>query len=152
MSVLVENEYKHVDCYYSHESLRPKKKTDFRHVGLQACNSVSEAAVPPNPAPVAVDQTPTKLAPPQQPIVNLPGRKSITPSSKEKANNRCNKCNVIYDSEDDKQMKKKYKRQATWLGCDGDGCNFWAHAKCAGVKIAPRQNLEDLDFFCPDHS
>ena len=87
-------------------------------------------------------------------IKGLPGKKTAsTPAlAYKKTFNKCKVCSIIYDGKADKAMQKKVgKLKWAWVGCDADGCDYWAHAVCAGIKISKLKELPTLKFLCPEH-
>lgn len=103
--------------------------------------------------------SPKKITSPiQKAIINLPGKKtnatnnspSVTPKNM-RVKNTCQICFVVFNGIKDKDFRKKYGLQGTWLGCEKDGCDFWAHARCVGVHIKTRKSIPGLTFFCSRH-
>ena len=64
---------------------------------------------------------------------------------------RCGVCNVIFKSREDKKDKRKFSIQNTWIGCEFDECEHWVHVRCSGLKITKKFDIENLEFFCPEH-
>ena len=89
-------------------------------------------------------------------IVALPGTSKRPTSLSAKAKraptkNRCQICNVNFESKKDLELKKKNGKQNTWLGCDVGDCSYWAPARCAGIKLKPKQRADKTKFLCPEH-
>ena len=40
--------------------------------------------------------------------------------------------------------------QYQWIGCNEEGCKFWAYAFSAGIQIG-KKDPKNIDFFCPNH-
>ena len=78
----------------------------------------------------------------------LPGVK-VTTKKQLPCKNRCEVCRTIYQSKEDKKAGKMYRRQNQWLGCDQDGCDYWVHARCGGIKLSGKAS--NIEFFCPEH-
>ena len=52
---------------------------------------------------------------------------------------------MTYDTPRDKELKKSKEYQ--WIGCDGEECKFWGHAKCLSVTV---ENIKN-EFLCAEH-
>lgn len=95
--------------------------------------------------------TPTKPK-----INNLPGKKPEVKITKkqflDRVHNKCAICKTIFQSKKDKEFQRKHKKNGQWLGCDEEGCHYWAHAFCAGKSIPSRKSAATVPFFCPNHS
>ena len=75
---------------------------------------------------------------------NLPKTKKLR--SKKKISDKIfPKCGVTCDTPRDKEPKKSEEYQ--WIGCDGDKCKFWGHAKCLSVTVEKIKNK----FLYPEH-
>ena len=67
-----------------------------------------------------------------------------------KCKNRCEICSVIYESLEDKNLRKKFKgRQNQWVAYDTESCDYWVHARCINMKMYGK--TKDIVFRCPDH-
>jgi hypothetical protein len=148
--------------YYSDDNLRPSMRK--AHVKIQHGLSFVEEAraelsTPRNQA--AVD-TPTKIpavpTPTPRPIRGLPGKK-VGPAAGRPMHanqsaenlNKCGVCKVIYMSKEDKSLARKHGKQNEWLGCDAENCSYWAHARCANIKVPRGKRVSDVAFVCPKH-
>ena len=85
-------------------------------------------------------------------IKHLPGKKEAVVSKeiKSKCKNRCEICSVIFDSKQDKELKKRFKKQNLWIGCDVEHCDYCAYAHCLNLTVM--KDVEDIPFLCPVHN
>ena len=123
-----------------------------RHVKIQAgesCFSKSTRHVASPPPPET--HTPKKNR--HNVIHHMPGKKAMIKrnSKLQKVNNKCSVCSIIFNSKSDKIFKRKNGKNGIWLGCDHDGCDYWAHAVCAGQEIVSLKRVPTLKFLCPAH-
>ncbi|XP_066923486.1 uncharacterized protein [Clytia hemisphaerica] len=113
----------------NHRTIRPKK-TSRRDIRLTA------------------DDPSAKM----KPINNLPGQAPKSDQHKLAGKvSRCELCKVIYNSEPDKDLKKKVKINAEYIGCSAPKCDYWVHIHCAGYNIDSIEEIEGIDFLCPAH-
>nr|XP_054751793.1 uncharacterized protein LOC129257487 [Lytechinus pictus] len=97
---------------------------------------------------------PTVTPPVTPPVHSLPGKKKKSvkaTAAKSPSQNRCYVCRVIYGSRKDLDVKKSTGLQATWLGCDKENCDKWAHATCVGKKVKSKKDAEKIPLICPNH-
>ena len=84
-------------------------------------------------------------------IRNLPGKRKLGFPPKKTCSNICEICQVKYKSKQDLTLTKQHKIQNTWIGCE-NGCDYWVHARCAGIKLQKGQKLDDApSYICPNH-
>uniref|UniRef100_A0A7M5XJ65 Uncharacterized protein n=1 Tax=Clytia hemisphaerica TaxID=252671 RepID=A0A7M5XJ65_9CNID len=91
-----------------------------------------------------------------QPIVGLPKKqvkhKSMTLQADEVVTNKCYECHIFFNSEEDKDAKKMLKTKKFMnesIGCDHEGFNYWAHARCAKPSIGNIKKSElNKHFIC----
>ena len=44
------------------------------------------------------------------------------------------------------------KKKDIWLNCEyRKRCNYWVHALCVGIVVKNERDLEDVQYFCPEH-
>ena len=134
---------------YSYES-HPKVS---RHFGSQFGQPLCETIR--TPIAKKVNNTPKKAKRKMPmttpvPVKNLPGKKKTKPTST-RTTGRCKICKIIFESNEDKEFRKRNLRKTTWIGCDKTTCQFWAHALCAGLLLQPKKAVKDHQFFCKDH-
>lgn len=80
-------------------------------------------------------------------LTKLPS-KSVTPQAK----SSCKVCKIDFDSDEDKQFRKKNGPKKTfWVGCDSKSCDYWGHASCVDLFITPNKKIVDHRFLCPKH-
>ncbi len=81
----------------------------------------------------------------------LPGKSTRTMRNKQRVatcKNKCEICDVIYESKEDLGLERRFKIQNTWIGCDS-GCDYWAHARCLNLKIPKSNKANKSPFKCP---
>ena len=89
------------------------------------------------------------------PSKRLGGNKN-TPSSsnRHQDRDRCKRCNILFQSDADKQMR------SLWMQCThSDSCRWWVHARCEGLFFRNddggnrelRQWLRERRYYCPRH-
>ena len=147
--------------YYGYHSRAPEK--EFRNIGIQR----GESFIPSRQSTrIARNNTPTKKntaavptsvtggtpSPTSLPsVIGLPGRRKKATIPKPKQSSRCKICRVIWLSKADIELRREKKREAEWMGCQIDDCDYWAHAFCVGIKVG-RKSVANIPFVCPLHS
>ena len=112
----------------------------------------------------AITRKTSSGSPKKSPLINppsskksikcLPGKKTKTVEKKTTKTtlNRCGVCSRLYRGKSDLNFLKEVgKLKWSWLGCDRDGCDYWAHAICAGMKIPCMKKLPVMEYLCPAH-
>ena len=85
-------------------------------------------------------------------IRNCPGKKAARKQTLSLSLvNRCRICNVLFDSPNDKVLKKKHGVMNEYMGCDNEGCDYWVHVRCTDIVIQKKAEIKNHKFTCPLH-
>lgn len=71
-----------------------------------------------------------------------------TSANKKNSCQVCRICNVKHESKDD------ISTDSPWMGCVGGkgDCNYWIHSVCKGFADASQEDVEKMNFYCPQHN
>ncbi len=85
------------------------------------------------------------------PVIDFPGKKTgrkklISRAPASTVINRYSKCKVIFRRKEDLQLGKIHNIALAneCMGCDQEGCNYWVHVKCTGIRIKRETILETI--------
>ena len=85
-------------------------------------------------------------------VENMPGKTGIKKKPPvNRVTGKCQVCKRVYESKEDLKFRKGKMRKRVWVGCEKKGCKWWVHAECGGLDIGPKDNIEDVPFFCFQH-
>ncbi|XP_053402978.1 uncharacterized protein LOC123550070 [Mercenaria mercenaria] len=90
-----------------------------------------------DPQPVLGNEEPKYPEPPMEPKVQDLGNND--------AQGIKSKCDICH-------KKSVGKKNDVWLNCEyRKGCDYWVHTLCVGIVVKRDSDLDDVNFFCPEH-
>ena len=50
------------------------------------------------------------------------------------------------------QSKADVECDSPWMGCNRKDCGYWVHSVCKGFADATEEEIDELNFYCPEHN